>query len=384
MSATRTKKTKRTTAQYSKTKKKRHTPLHIPPIPVPAPPQSTTSETKRVVIKTNYRPEDDERYIPIPSYTPKLLPEYSPDKYECFYYRIRQTETKDTFIATVRKRGISDIEIIVGGSVKSLPKECVKIVIQNHREIDMVDAIFLVDYRQRCNEANDLKSAIILARVAVSFAYTYFRIDKFILKDHSMFYCYTPERRYEFSLAGRYLLKYGKTWYQHNLNARIYHPLTLEGIQKYLSFVETKPEFTTFIMTSDGLDDTNRERLKLIWMKARNYREMVLHILDEIHRLDNTSRVSENDENINRNCKLLFPWFNRISDEYLHELLYADNFIMRDGFSFVDGLEVEYLGTDNTLRKDTELMGTFIKNNQKMRRVGGGGNNSNRWFVKRD
>jgi hypothetical protein len=340
---------------------------------------AVASETKQVVINANYTPVNDERYIPIPSYRPTILPQYTPGNYDCFYYRIRQTESIDTFIATVRTRGIGDTEIIVGGSVKSLPKECVKIVIQQDRGNDIVEAVFLVDYRQRCNEANDLKSAIILARVAISFAYTYFRIDKFVLKDHSMFYCYTPTRTYEYSLAGRYLLKYGETWYQHNLNARIYHPRTLESIKKYLDFIETKPDFGIFQPTPTPTP--TQERLKVIWANTSNYREMVLKILDEIQRTNDP----DTNHDTNQNCHLLYPWFNRISNEYLHDLLYADNFILRDGFLFIEGLTVEYLGTDNTLHaEDTSRLKTFIKNNTKMKRMGGGGRNPKRWFVKRD
>jgi hypothetical protein len=368
----------RNTSQYSKTRKKRQSPSRTTATATAT--ATAAPETKQVVINANYTPVNDERYIPIPSYTPAILPQYAPDSYDCFYYRIRQTESNDTFIATVRTRGIGDTEIIVGGSVKSLPKECVKIIIQKDRDADndIVEAIFLVDYRQHCNEANDLKSAIILARVAISFAYTYFRIDKFALKDHSMFYCYTPTRTYEYSLAGRYLLKYGETWYQRNLNARIYHPRTLESIKKYLDFIETKPDFGIFQTTTP-----TQERLKQIWANTPNYREMVLKILDEIQRTPDLD--TDLDPDTNQNCHLLYPWFNRISGEYLHDLLYADNFILRDGFLFIEGLTVEYLGTDNTLHaENTSRLKTFIKNHTNMKKMGGGGRNPKRWFVKRD
>lgn len=368
----------RNTSQYSKTRKKRQSPSRTTATAT----ATAAPETKQVVINANYTPVNDERYIPIPSYTPAILPQYAPDSYDCFYYRIRQTESNDTFIATVRTRGIGDTEIIVGGSVKSLPKECVKIIIHKDRDAgnDIVEAIFLVDYRQHCNEANDLKSAIILARVAISFAYTYFRIDKFVLKDHSMFYCYTPTRTYEYSLAGRYLLKYGETWYQRNLNARIYHPRTLESIKKYLDFIETKPDFGIFQTTTP-----TQERLKQIWANTPNYREMVLKILDEIQRTTDADLDPDLDPDTNQNCHLLYPWFNRISGEYLHDLLYADNFILRDGFLFIEGLTVEYLGTDNTLHaENTSRLKTFIKNHTNMKKMGGGGRNPKRWFVKRD
>ena len=373
----------RNIVRYSKTRKKRQSPSRT--IATATTAATATPETKQVVINANYTPVNDERYIPIPSYTPAILPQYTPGNYDCFYYRIRQTEFNDTFIATVRTRGIGDTEIIVGGSVKSLPKECVKIIIQKDRDAgnDIVEAIFLVDYRQHCNEANDLKSAIILARVAISFAYTYFRIDKFVLKDHSMFYCYTPTRTYEYSLAGRYLLKYGETWYQRNLNARIYHPRTLESIKKYLDFIETKPDFGIFQTTAPT--PMPSDQLKQIWANTPNYREMVLKILDEIQRTTDTDLDPDLDPDTNQNCHLLYPWFNRISGEYLHDLLYADNFILRDGFLFIEGLTVEYLGTDNTLHaENTSRLKTFIKNHTNMKKMGGGGRNPKRWFVKRD
>ena len=373
----------RNIVRYSKTRKKRQSPSRT--IATATTAATATPETKQVVINANYTPVNDERYIPIPSYTPAILPQYTPETYDCFYYRIRQTESNDTFIATVRTRGIGDTEIIVGGSVKSLPKECVKIIIQKDGDAgnDIVEAIFLVDYRQHCNEANDLKSAIILARVAISFAYTYFRIDKFVLKDHSMFYCYTPTRTYEYSLAGRYLLKYGETWYQRNLNARIYHPRTLESIKKYLDFIETKPDFGIFQTTAPT--PMPSDQLKQIWANTPNYREMVLKILDEIQRTTDTDTDPDLDPDTNQNCHLLYPWFNRISGEYLHDLLYADNFILRDGFLFIEGLTVEYLGTDNTLHaENTSRLKTFIKNHTNMKKMGGGGRNPKRWFVKRD
>ena len=110
---------------------------------------------------------------------------------------------------------------------------------------------------------------------------------------------------------------------------------------------------------------------------------MVLEILDEIQRT--TDLDPDLDPDTNQNCHLLYPWFNRISGEYLHDLLYADNFILRDGFLFIEGLTVEYLGTDNTLHaENTSRLKTFIKNHTNMKKMGGGGRNPKRWFVKRD
>lgn len=87
-------KKKRNIAQYNKTRKN-------PPSPSRTTPTASAPETKQVVINANYTPVNDERYISIPSYTPAIFPQYATDSYDCFYYRIRQTETNDTFIATV-------------------------------------------------------------------------------------------------------------------------------------------------------------------------------------------------------------------------------------------------------------------------------------------
>ena len=43
--------------------------------PSPSQTIATAPETKQVVIHANYTPVNDERYIPIPSYTPAILPQ---------------------------------------------------------------------------------------------------------------------------------------------------------------------------------------------------------------------------------------------------------------------------------------------------------------------
>ena len=248
---------------------------------------------------------------------------------------------------------------------------CVTININSNDISDtqtIVEATFNVDYNERCNTSNNLKSALILARVAVSFAFTYFKIDKFILKDHSIFHCKTYTRSdYRFHLYGRELLKYGKTWYQRNLNAHIYHPRTLENIQRYIRFVEMKPSWNVFSQTNHS------ERLKPIWEKSKSYKELVLTLLEGIQRV--YPKSSENaviDELTNINCHLLYPWFNQVTNHFLRDLPEVDNFILRDGFPFVNGLNVEFI-------PDNEYEETIPSRLQQS----GGAGDAAYWFTER-
>ena len=341
--------------------------------------RSPSPSTKKVFqMSKDYILRDQETEVPISSYQPLPLPlatagalgeESVPNGVnttcQLSYYKLTQSETNDTFIAKVKPSvGINGIEILVGGSIKSLPKECVKINISTTRISDtdrIVEAVFIVDYNERCNIAKNLRSAVMLARAAVSFTYTYFKIDKFTLRDQSVFHCKTSTADYEFSLAGRELLKYGKTWYQRHLNAHIYHQRTLYDIQRYLSFVETKPPWSVFVNTNHS------ERLKPIWDKSANYKELVLNLLRDIQRID-----TKVDEHTNINCHLLYPWFNTITFEYLQNFPEVDNFILRDGFPFVEGLKVEILPKDEYASFKTLQMGGRV-----------GWNSHGHWFTER-
>lgn len=321
---------------------------------------------KIIVISTQYTPKDQETEIPISSYQPLPLPNGRNKSNDFICYKLTQTETKDTFIAKVKSPGINGIQILVGGNIRSLPKECVKINIYTIHISDtetIVEAVFIVDYNERCNIAKNLKSALILARVAISFAYTYFKIDKFTLRDQSLFHCKTSNIDYEFSLAGRELLKHGQTWYQRHLNAHIYHPRTLENIKRYLAFVDTKPPWFIFSQTNDS------ERLKPIWEKSNSYKELVLTLLDDIQRIYSDSNI---DDNMNQNCHILDPWFNQITYEYLQDLPQIDNFILRDGFPFVKGLKVEFIPVNEY---------TTIQSLQNGGRIGW--NDPGHWFTER-
>ena len=320
---------------------------------------------KTVQVLNDYTPKDQESEIPISSYQPQILPNEPGIHNPHSQYKLTQSETNDTFMVTVYRYDETRQEITVGGSV-DMP-DCVKINIRcipisNTRTI--TEANLIVDYNERCNTDNNLKSAVILARVAISFAFTYFRIDKFILHDQSKFHCKTSARSdYRFHLYGRELLKYGQTWYQRNLNAHIYHPETLKDIQRYLSFVNTKPPWNIFSRY------TIAERLKPYWDNSKSYKELVLTLLDSVHRVNPDSKV---DEHTNINCHLLYPWFNELTSHFLRDLPEVDNFILRDSFPFIDGLKVEVIPENEYNAMTTRLQ-----------QSGGAGGAAAFWFTER-
>jgi hypothetical protein len=372
---TKSRRRSRETPNRSQTRKREHERATTP-----SPPHLTK---KTFTVANDYVLRDQETEVPISSYQPLQLPVLPPatagglskasisnGKGQSICYKLLQTETKDTFIAKIERYGVNNIEIAVGGSIRSLPKECVKINISTVRINDtetIVEAVFIVDYNERCNTEKNLKGALILARVAISFAYTYFRIDKFILRDQSKFHCKTSDYDYKFSLPGRELLKYGKTWYRRNLNAHIYHPQTLRDIQRYIAFVNTKPPWSAFSHYLIA------ERLKPIWNKSASYKELVLNLLDDIQRV---YPDSDTDDDTNQNCHILHPWFNNISYEYLQDLLRVDNFILRDGFPFVKGLKVEVI-PENEVRRDGLIQGGGRSNGYD------GWNDGGFWFTER-
>ena len=336
-------------------------------------PSSSTTQTRKrrppvkktVQVLNDYTPKDQESEIPISSYQPQILPNEPGIHNPHSQYKLTQSETNDAFIVTVYRYDETRQEITVGGSV-DMP-DCVKINIRcipisNTRTI--TEANLIVDYNERCNTDNNLKSAVILARVAISFAFTYFRIDKFILHDQSKFHCKTSARSdYRFHLYGRELLKYGQTWYQRNLNAHIYHPQTLKDIQRYLSFVNTKPPWNIFSRY------TIAERLKPYWDNSKSYKELVLTLLDSVHRVNPDSKV---DEHTNINCHLLYPWFNELTSHFLRDLPEVDNFILRDSFPFIDGLKVEVIPENEYNAMTTRLQ-----------QSGGAGGAAAFWFTER-
>jgi hypothetical protein len=352
-------KTRRRTQTTSRSQTRKRTVLSSP---------SPSLSTKKIIpISKDYIPTDQESEVPIPVYEPLMLPTHKESITSVLMcYKLTQSETKDTFIAKVERHSAHTIEIAVGGSVRSLPRECVNINISSTRISNtkrVVEAILNVDYNERCNTEKNLKSALILARVAISFAYTYFKIDKFILRDQSVFHCKTRDYDYKFSLPARELVKYGKTWYQRNLNAHIYHQQTLQDIQRYLSFINTKPDWNTFSHYPTA------DRLKPIWDKSSNYKELVLTLLKDIQRVYPDSIM---DDDTNRNCHILHPWFNDISYEYLEDLSRVDNFILRDSFPFVQGLTAELIPENEVTRGRIGHSGGY-----------NGWNDGGFWFVER-
>jgi hypothetical protein len=157
-------------------------------------------------------------------------------------------------------------------------------------------------------------------------------------------------------------LKYGKTWYQRNLNAHIYHPRTLNDIQRYLSFVNTKPPWSAFSHY------TIAERLKPYWDNSNSYKELVLTLLESVHRVNPDSKV---DEHTNINCHLLYPWFNELTSHFLRDLPEVVNFILRDSFPFIQGLKVEVIPENEYNAMTTRLQ------------RGGAGGAAAFWFTER-
>jgi hypothetical protein len=286
----------------------------------------------------DYIPEGQIIDVPVSLYEPRILPLVENMFDEPMYYNVTQSETNDTFIVKVKSLATGGIEILVCGSKLSLPDECIKIKIYNIYASDteiLVEAVFIVDYKERYNNENNIKDAVMLARVAISFAYTYFKIDIFTLRDHSEFHCNTGQHNYRFHLAGRELLQHGKTWFHRHLNACILYPWILRKITEYIEFVNTKPPWS---LLESALEQTNNaERLKPIWDKSATYKEFVLTLLDE------NERLSKVDDDTNKTCHILYPWFNNISSQYLQNLAVTDNFILRESFPFVKGLKVEIL-----------------------------------------
>jgi hypothetical protein len=319
----------------------------------------------------DYIPEGQRIDVTVSLYEPRILPLVENMFDKPMYYKVTQLETNDTFIVKVKSIATGGTEIRVCGSILSLPDECVKINIYNIRASDterLVEAVFIMDYKERCNNENNLTGAVMLARVAISFAYTYFKIDIFTLRDQSEFNCKTSHHNYRFHLAGRELLQHGKTWYQRHLNACILYPWILRKITEYIAFVNTKPPWS---LLEPMLEQTNNtERLKPIWDKSATYKEFVLTLLDE------NERLSKVDDDTNQNCHILHPWFNNITSQYLQNFPVTDNFILRDGFPFVKGLKVEFI-PENEVRHDGLIQGGGRGNGYD------GWNDGGFWFTER-
>lgn len=348
------KKTKRNKYKKNKTLK-RNIQSRSPPVVIPKIVAEPIPDIKYVSWKDTCLLEDGEKDIPYNNYEWNNLP--IPDKYNVngmsvkHYFNITQDETPDGFIGSVRQTQLG-YEVFIGGEEL---KGCIIISI-NRVEYDnpdsRIEAFLNVTYNERCNITNDLskgKGTITLMRTAISFVFTYFKIDKFILKDASEFKC----GRIHISLPALYILKYGVSWYQKHINAHIYNEELLAGVARYKRFIETKPEWK-FIYDKYILHDLRRYRTKMnmkednkyktlkkimniksvlynAWLNTNNYREFILDIIS-----------------IDNQCSYLMEWFNNIFTGIMKPCLYGlvDNFIFQGDFPFIQGLNVTHRRTD--------------------------------------
>ena len=314
---------------------------------------------KNVTIQKKYNIVDDlESNIPLHKYIPELLP--IPDNYKNdniklkHYFELSQIESTDVFHASVRPTR-DGAEILIGGEKT---RGCIIIhisTIELGNKKTIVEAFLNVKYNEHCNITNDLAKGIgtiILMRTAMSFAFTYFKIDKFILKDVSKFECDTQY----ISLPALYILKYGKSWYQKHINARTYNEQLHRNIEKYKLFVDSKPDwdylYNKFILpdvqSCDKCDEEMiQHALPLLydtWKRTDNYRDFILDI------------ISKDDH-----CVYLMGWFDNIFHYIVDEVFYGqvDNFLLYDEFPFIKGLNVQYMKTTRVINQKDE--------NQKIR-----------------
>ncbi len=316
---------------------------------------------KTITIKNNILIENGEKNISFNNYTPYDL--HIPKKYNIqavgiiHYFRLSQTETTDEFIASIKQK-YNGFEVLVGG------RELHGCIIININKVDYYDpssrmeAVLNIRYHEKCNITNDLskgKGTIIMMRTAISFVFSYFKIDKFILKDVSTFQCTQTQH---ISLPALYILKYGQSWYEKHIHARTYNETLHKNIEKYKQFVETKPEweflYKTYILpefriyklfsisgSNTGHNATATatvvktiQHMKTVlyaaWLRNDNYRNFILDIIS-----------------IDDQCQYLLNWFNDIFHAIVNQNLYGDvdNFVLYDDFPFIQGLQSTYMKT---------------------------------------
>lgn len=293
---------------------------------------------------------DWEKEIPVYKYTPKKLPTPETNVSDLTNFILTQEETRDEFIVCVRTKPFR-IELSVGGREF---QDCITISIldvERNGPNSKIEAFLNVEYNERCNITNDLtrgEGTIILMRTAISFAFTYFKIDKFILKDISNFVC-LPDQH--ISLPALYLLKHGQSWYQKHIHSRIFHELTLTNIENYKAFVMKKHDwdylFQTYI-SPNLITNESQSREQIVaflheaWSRTNNYREFILDVIS-----------------VDSQCSYLLDWFNEIFDDQVDKFIYkkADNYVLYNEFPFVKGLKVTYDAIT-----DEEVRNTRAKN----------------------
>jgi hypothetical protein len=321
---------------------------------------------------------------------------------EIHYFTLTQDETDDEFTASV-KTARNGFELMVCG------KELNGCIIINLTNIDypdpdsMVEAYLNVTYRENKNIVNDLSkgvATITLMRTAISFAFSYFKIDDLVLNDLSTFICspiitvaddVVSNIKYpnncEFSLPAFYILKYGKSWYQKHLNARIFNRELNKKLAKYKEFVSVKQDwdylYNTYILPAlqmynkylDCLDKDEdeeheeaktkaiehiRSKLYNSWSKTDTYRDFILDVISD----DNQYYY-------------LIGWFDKIFNDIVHGGYYedVDNVVLYEEFPFIEGLDVSYIKTTYWGKKEDEE-NPSIKNlhaNEEYTTIFGGG-----------
>jgi len=321
-----------------------------------------TNDVKRITIKKNHNPEEGEKEIPLNVYTPELLP--IPSHYDinykkiCHYFSLTQTETADEFTASV-KATYDGFEILVGGDKL---RGCVILTIKRvdrYNPESLIEAMLDVKHNEFCNITNDLSSGIgtiTLMRTAISFMFTYFKVDKFILKDTSIIKC--PDS-IKVSLPALYILKYGESWYKKHINARIYNKTMITNIKKYKNFVSSKPSweylYNTYILPDlNSNKEPPSDKIIMVlydaWYRTSSYKDFILDL-------------NTNDDN----CYLLDEWFNNIFDDKVDIVFYGqvDNFVLYDEFPFIKGLHTSYMkSVENcNIKKETDSrIKTFLEN----------------------
>lgn len=290
-----------------------------------------------------------------------------PDNYdindfgEIHYFTLTQGKTDDVFTASIKHR-CNGFELLIGGDELN---GCIMIDV---KEIDypspdsLIEAFLNVKYSETQNITNDLSKGmrtIALMQTAISFVFTYFKFDDFILKDLSKFIC-SP--RQQISLPALYILKYGQSWFQKHFNANFYNKTLSKNIAKYKKFVSTKqewnylyhtyilPEFRVYKMYSNKQCD-DKETLQKIqhiktvlynaWSRTSCYRDFILDVIS-----DDTQ------------CCYLMGWFNDIFNDIVNTGFYedVDNIILGDEFPYIEDLNVSYLKT-TYMRNKTENKG---------------------------
>jgi hypothetical protein len=322
---------------------------------------------------------------------------------EIHYFTLTQEETDDEFTASVKTLR-NGFELHVGG--KEL-HGCliINIICVDFPDLDsMVEAFLNVTYSENRNIINDLSKGIgtiTLMRTAISFAFTYFKIDDFVLKDISTFICspkpailspiitvedghvvsIQPSNTYEISLPALYILKYGHSWFQKHVNSRFYNKKLRINIAKYKQFCADKhdwnylyntyilPEFRAHKMTLEGSCKDKTTILKEIqhiksvlynsWSKTNCYRDFILDVITE----DNQ-------------CYYLMGWVDKIFHEIVNGGFYevVDNVILHEEFQIIQGLNVSYIKTtywENKEKEEDLAIKTLHKNKEYTMILGG-------------